>query len=181
MDNRCIDAHHHLWRYLSPGPAWMDEATEALRHDFLLHDLRTVTSEAGITGTIVVETERTVAETEWLSRVGASSDLICGVVGWAPLTIPGVVAELERIANLPKMKAIRHPIHDEPNDQFVLREDFNRGIAELKHFDLGYEILIFEKHLPQAVQFVDRHPNYSYSGAHTLVSSNTPHRYAGAS
>jgi L-fuconolactonase len=32
------------------------------------------------------------------------------------------------------MKAIRHPLHDEPDDQFVLRDDFNRGIAALKRF-----------------------------------------------
>jgi hypothetical protein len=65
-------------------------------------------------------------------------------------------SELKRIAALPKMKAVRHPIHDEPDDQFVLRDDFNRGIAELKQFDLGYDLLIFEKHLPQTIEFVDR-------------------------
>ena len=158
MDNRCIDAHHHLWRYLPPGPAWMGDGMEVLRRDFLIDHLRIATAEAGITGTIVVETERTVAETEWLSSVAASSDLICGVVGWAPLATPGAISELERIASLPKMKAVRHPIQDEPDDQFVLREDFNRGIAQLKQFDLKYDILIFEKHLPQTVRFVDRHP-----------------------
>jgi L-fuconolactonase len=57
------------------------------------------------------------------------------------------------------MKAIRHPIHDEPDDHFVLREDFNRGIAALKRFDLRYDLLVFEKHLPQTIQFVDRHPD----------------------
>jgi L-fuconolactonase len=159
MDFACIDAHQHLWRYLPPGPAWMARGMEALQRDFLLNDLRAVTTDAGVTGTIVVETERTTAETEWLSKVASSDNLICGVVGWAPLTTANVASELERIAALPKMKAVRHPIHDEPDDQFVLRDDFNRGIAELKRFDLRYDILIFEKHLPQTIQFVDRHPD----------------------
>jgi L-fuconolactonase len=159
MDFACIDAHQHLWRYLPSGPAWMADGMEALQRDFLLNDLRTVTAEAGVTGTIAVETERTTAETNWLSKVASSDDLICGVVGWAPLTTADVASELERIAALPKMKAVRHPIHDEPDDQFVLRDDFNRGIAELKRLDLGYDILIFEKHLPQTIQFVGRHPD----------------------
>jgi L-fuconolactonase len=159
MSNARIDAHHHLWRYLPPGPAWMADGMEGLRRDFLIEDLRAVTAEAGVTGTIVVETERTVQETGWLSQVAASDDLIRGVVGWAPLTSPAVVAELERIASLPKMKAIRHPIHDESDDQFVLRDDFNRGVAALKQFDLRYDILIFERHLPQTIEFVDRHPD----------------------
>ena len=159
MSKARIDAHHHLWRYLPPGPAWMADGMEGLRRDFLIEDLRAVTAEVGVTGTIVVETERTVEETGWLSQAAASDDLIRGVVGWAPLTSPAVVAELERIASLPKMKAIRHPIHDESDDQFVLRDDFNRGVAALKQFDLRYDILIFERHLPQTIQFVDRHPD----------------------
>jgi L-fuconolactonase len=159
MSDAPIDAHHHLWRYLPPGPAWMADGMEGLRRDFLIEDLRAVTAEVGVTGTIVVETERTVEETGWLSQVAASDDLIRGVVGWAPLTSPAVVAELERIASLPKMKAIRHPIHDESDEQFVLRDDFNRGVAALKQFDLRYDILIFERHLPQTIQFVDRHPD----------------------
>jgi L-fuconolactonase len=137
----------------------MGDGMEGLRRDFLIDDLRVITAEAGVTGTIVVEAERTLEETEWLSRVAASGDLICGVVGWAPLTTPAVISELEHIASLPKMKAIRHPIHDEADDLFVLRNDFNRGIAALKRFDLRYDILIFEKHLAQTIQLVDRHPN----------------------
>jgi L-fuconolactonase len=157
--NICIDAHQHLWRYLPPGPAWMADGMEGLRRDFLLGDLRAITAEAGVTGTIVVEAERTIEETAWLSQVAASDDLICGVVGWAPLTSPAVISALERIASLPKVKAIRHPLHDEPDDQFMLRDDFNRGIAALKRFDLRYDILIFERHLSQTIQFVDRHPD----------------------
>lgn len=159
MSKGCIDAHQHLWRYRPPGPAWMGEGMECLRHDFLIDDLRDLIVKAGVIGTIVVETERTSEETEWLSNVAASENLICGVVGWAPLTSPDTISELERVASLPKMKGVRHPIHDEPDDQFILREDFNRGVAELRQFNLTYDILIFEKHLPQAIEFVDRHPN----------------------
>jgi len=137
----------------------MGDGMQALRRNFLIDDLRVVTADAGVTGTVVVESERTIAETEWLSSVAASDGLVCGVVGWAPLTRADVGSQLERIASLPKMKGMRHPIHDEPDDHFVLRPDFNRGIAALKEFSLSYDILIYEKHLPQTIQFVDRHPN----------------------
>jgi L-fuconolactonase len=162
MKMECIDAHHHLWRYRPPGPPWMGDGMEVLRRDFLIQDLRAVTAEAGITHTIVVEAERTIAETECLSSIATSDSLICGVVGWAPLLDAAITPELERIASLPKMKGIRHPIHDEPDDRFLLRDDFNRGIAALKEFRLKYDILIYEKHLPQTIQFVDRHPNQTF-------------------
>jgi L-fuconolactonase len=137
----------------------MTDGMENLRRDFLIGDLRTVIAEAGVTGTIVVETERTVEETLWLSQVAAAEGLIRGVVGWAPLTSSGVALDLERAASSPKLRAIRHPIHDEPDDYFVLRDDFNRGIAALNQYDLRYDILVFERHLPQTIQFVDRHPD----------------------
>jgi len=159
MGSVCIDAHQHLWRYLPPGPGWMGDGMDGLRRDFLIEDLRAITAEAGVTGTIVVETARSIEETIWLSKVAASSALICGVVGWTPLITPTVIPELERIASLPKMKAIRHPLQDEADDLFVLRNDFNNGIAALKRFDLRYDILIFEKHLAQTIQLVDRHPD----------------------
>jgi L-fuconolactonase len=159
MDNEFIDAHHHLWRYIPPGQPWMSDGMEVLRRDFLVEDLRAAATGVGITGTIVVEAERSLEETLWLSEIAANDDLIRGVVGWAPLTHPEIASELEHLAHLPKLRGIRHPIHDEADDQFVLREDFNRGIAALKQFDLSYDILIFEKHLPQTIQFVDRHPD----------------------
>jgi len=159
MDTGFIDAHHHLWRYIPPGQSWMSDGMEVLRRDFLVDDLRGAITGVGITGTIVVEAERSIEETLWLSKIAANDDLIRGIVGWAPLTHPEIASELEQLAQLPKLRGIRHPIHDEPDDQFLLREDFNRGIAALKQFNLRYDILIFERHLPQTIQFVDRHPD----------------------
>ena len=44
----------------------------------------------------------------------------------------------------------------------MLRDDFNRGVSLLKNFDLQYDILIFERHLSQTIDFVDRHPNQRF-------------------
>jgi L-fuconolactonase len=54
---------------------------------------------------------------------------------------------------------MRHVLHDEADDNYMLRDDFNAGVAQLHRFGLRYDILIFEKHLPQTIQFIDRHPN----------------------
>lgn len=159
MSNVRIDAHHHLWRYTPPGQSWMAGGMDILRRSFLVEDLREVATTAGVTGTIVVEQERSIDETLWLSETAANNSFIRGVVGWAPLTSHNTAAILENLASLPKLKAVRHPIHDEPDDEFVLRKDFNSAVALLKDFKLGYDILIFEKHLPQIIGFVDRHPN----------------------
>jgi L-fuconolactonase len=157
MVHACIDAHHHLWRYVPEEYPWMDASMGALRRDFLEDDLYTVTQAAGITGTVAVQARQIVDETEWLSRIAEKSDLIRGVVGWAPLVNPDVDRLLERLAALPKIKAFRHVLHDEPDDFYILRDDFNRGVSQLRKLGLRYDLLIFEKHLPQTIEFVDRH------------------------
>ncbi|WP_433975704.1 amidohydrolase family protein [Tunturiibacter lichenicola] len=154
-----IDAHHHLWRYRHPGPAWMTDELSQFRRDIGLDELHEVTTPSGITGTVVVEVERTSEETRWLASTAGSDDLILGVVGWVDLTDPSVFAEMEQLAELPKLRGVRHPIHDEPDPNFILRDDFNRGIAALHGLGLTYDLLIFEDHLPQTVKFVDLHPD----------------------
>jgi L-fuconolactonase len=83
-----------------------------------------------------------------------------GVVGWVPLAQGAAVKpHLERFAADRKLRGVRHVIHDEPDDRYILRADFNDGVRALGAFGLPYDILIFEKHLPAAIEFVDRHPN----------------------
>jgi len=53
-------------------------------------------------------------------------------------------------------------LQDEPDDNYILRDDFNRGIGELRRYNLTYDILIFERHLPQTIRFVDQHPNQKF-------------------
>jgi L-fuconolactonase len=153
-----IDAHHHLWKYSAESYPWISDAMGAIRRDFLIEDLENTLLEEGITGAVTVQARQTLAETEWLLELADANDIILGVVGWVPLQNPAVRQDLERFSGSTKLKAVRHVVHDEPDDFFILREDFNRGVGLLHEFNLRYDILIFESHLPQTIEFVDRHP-----------------------
>lgn len=136
----------------------MSDKMDVLRRDYVHDDLSAVTTAAGVTGTVVVQAQQTIAETKWLLSLAEGSKLIRGVVGWVPLVDAKVEASLEELAQQPKLRAVRHILHDEADDRYMLREDFNRGIACLEPLDLRYDLLIFERHLPQTIEFVDRHP-----------------------
>lgn len=155
---KCIDAHHHLWRYKAADFPWMGEGMEVLRRDYLTNDLEEVAHGAGVSGTIAVQARQSIEETEWLSDLASRSPLIQGVVGWAPLVDANIAPQLERFATLPKIKGMRHILHDEADPLYMLREDFQRGLSLLKNYGLRYDLLIFESHLPQAIALVDRHP-----------------------
>jgi L-fuconolactonase len=108
---------------------------------------------------VSVQARQSLLETRWLLDFAGRHNFIRGVVGWVELVSPQVIAQLENFAANPRLKSVRHVVQGEPDDNFILRGDFNRGIRELKRFGLAYDILIFERHLPQTIRFVDAHPD----------------------
>jgi L-fuconolactonase len=156
-----IDAHHHLWKYSPEGYGWINDAMTALRRDFQPVDLAEVTQAAGVEGTVVVQASQTLEETLWLLDLAEQSELIRGVVGWVPFA-GNVEDALGQFEERTKLKGLRHVVHDEPDENYILREDFNRGIRALEKTGLVFDILIFERHLPQTIEFVDRHPNQRF-------------------
>jgi L-fuconolactonase len=153
-----IDAHHHFWKYTAKDYGWIDETKARIRRDFGPVDLKQEIDAAAIDGVVSVQARQTPDENDFLLGYAAENDFVKGVVGWVPLIDAGVGKDLQKLAKRPKLKGVRHVLHDEQDDRYMLRDDFNRGIAMLKDFNLVYDILIFEKHLPQTIQFVDRHP-----------------------
>ena len=153
-----IDAHHHFWKYDPVEYGWINDAMAALRRDFLPADLKREMEAAGVDGVVSVQARQTLAETHWLLDLADRNEFIRGVVGWVPLVSPDVAKDLAEFAGRAKLKAVRHVLQDEPDDGYVLREDFNAGVRALQPLGLAYDILIYERHLPQAVRFVDRHP-----------------------
>ncbi|HEY0161062.1 MAG TPA: amidohydrolase family protein [Edaphobacter sp.] len=154
---RRIDAHHHLWKYSAEEYGWIDASMRELQRDFLPSDLIAEMRGAGIDGAMAVQARQTMQETRWLLDLADSHEAICGVVGWAPIAADNFGATLEELADRPKLKGLRHIAQAEP-DGFLLREDFNRGIAALRGTELVYDVLVYERQLPQAIEFADRHP-----------------------
>ena len=158
-----IDAHHHLWKYSTAEYGWISPEMRVIKRDFLPEDLEELMHYFGIEGTVAVQARQTIEETEWLLGLAAQHPLIRGVVGWAPLTDgAGVKKHLEKFAANKRLRGIRHVIQDEADPRYILRRDFNDGVRELRAFGLRYDILIFERHLPAAIEFVDRHPNQTF-------------------
>lgn len=154
-----IDAHHHLWNYTPDEFSWISNGMELLRRDYLLDDLKPLMHENGVEGLIAVQARQSIEETDWLLELAARNNCLRGIVGWVPLTDPEVGSTLERLAATEKMCGVRHILQDEPDDDYMLREDFNAGISQLTRYALSYDILIFERHLPQTLKLVDRHPD----------------------
>ena len=135
---------------------------EVLRRDYLPDELRPLLKAIGFGGTIAVQARQMLEETEWLLKLADEHDLIKGVVGWVGLRSPELHGQLERCAKHPKLAGVRHVLHDEQNDRFMLLPEFRRGIAQLREFGLTYDLLLFPKHLPVAVKLVTEFPSQPF-------------------
>lgn len=157
-----IDSHQHFWVINDTDYVWMTDAHDTIRRDFLPDDLEPLLDAAGIDGTVAVQARQMVEETAWLLELARLHPRIRGVVGWVPLCDRAGEPWLERFAADPRLVGVRHVVHDEPDDFFILRADFDEGVRRLAHHGLVYDILIFARHLPQTITFVDRHPDQPF-------------------
>jgi L-fuconolactonase len=154
-----IDSHQHFWRYNEDEFSWINDQMSVIRKDFLPSDLKAELEGSGFKGSIAVQARQKLAETSWLLELATHHSFIRGVVGWVDLCSPELTKQLEMFSSNKKLVGVRHVIHDEPDDNFMLRSDFMKGMEQLRKYGLTYDILIFPKHLPNTLQLIKTFPD----------------------
>jgi len=158
-----IDAHQHFWNYNLEEFGWIDNRMDVLRRNYLPEDLSVELDKSGYSGSVVVQARQTKGETGWLLDLAEKFDFIKGVVGWVDLCqIDELKRELDKFTRSEKFVGVRHVIHDETDDNFMLRDDFLEGISCLKEYDLTYDLLLFPKHLTVAQIVVSMFPGQKF-------------------
>jgi L-fuconolactonase len=151
-----IDAHFHMWRWDARALDWITDDMGVLRRDFLAGDAEREWAASGVRGGVAVQARTSVAETEFLLAQQRGSSAILGVVGWVDLCAPDAGRVLERYAG--RLAGVRHVVQSEPDD-FLLRPDFQSGVALLDGLGMSYDILVYPRQLRAACAFADRNPD----------------------
>ncbi len=154
-----IDSHQHFWKYNPEEYEWINDDMQILKRDYLPEDLEPQIFKCGFHGTIAVQARQSIAETRWLLSLAQKNGFIKGVVGWVDLCSKQLEDQLTAFSSHTKFVGVRHVLQDERDNLFMLRDDFQKGIRLLKKFSLTYDILIFERQLPQIVDFVKLFPD----------------------
>ncbi len=157
-----IDSHHHFWDPTRREYPWMaGDALAPIRRPFGPGDLRPLLGDNGVDQTILVQTVSSVDETREFLETAATSDFVAGVVGWVDLTSPAVDQVLASLVG-DLLVGIRHQVHDEPDPEWLLREDVQRGIDAVGEAGLVYDLLVRPRELPAALETVKRHRDMSF-------------------
>lgn len=157
-----IDSHHHLWSYNPQEYGWMDESMSLLKRNYLPGDLEPELQAAGVGGTVVVQARQSLEETRWLLELADQHAFIQGVVGWFDMCAPDLVLQLKSFSHHPKLVGVRHVIHDEADDDFMLRSDFKTGMVYLGAYGLCYDLLLFPRHIQRASRLVRGFPRQRF-------------------
>ncbi|HEY3705493.1 MAG TPA: amidohydrolase family protein [Terracidiphilus sp.] len=157
-----MDAHQHFWQYDPVEYGWINEAMAGLRRDFLPQDLKPLLDDCGFDGCVAVQARQTLEETRWLLELAGRHHFIRGVVGWVDLRSAQLRAQLHEFTRNPRFVGVRHVVQDEPDDAFLLRADFRRGIAQLAEFGLAYDLLIYPRQLKPALKLAAEFPGQRF-------------------
>lgn len=157
-----IDAHQHFWIYEPRDYEWIDGSMAALQRDFLPSDLEPELRRCGFDGCVAVQARQSLEETRWLLELAEQFPFVRGVVGWVDLRASDLRETLQRLSVNSKLVGVRHIVQSEPDDRFMLRPDFLRGIAMLEEFGLAYDILIYARHLDVGAEFVSKFPRQRF-------------------
>jgi len=152
-----IDSHMHFWRYDAAEYAWIESSMAALQRDFMPEDAWGDMQRAGMDACVAVQVRQTLAETHWLLTLADEYPFIAGVVGWVDFRSADLDAQIESVKH-PKLVGVRHIVQAEPDD-FLQDDGFRRGIARLGRHGLAYDILIYARQFPAAVDFVTAFPD----------------------
>lgn len=160
MNNR-IDSHQHFWIFDPVRDSWIDDSMQKIQRDFLPEDLQPLLNENKFSGCVAVQASQSEEETNFLLDLASKNNFIKGVVGWVDLRAENISERLNHFSKYEKLKGFRHVVQGEADD-FMLRNDFRNGIAALKPFNYTYDILIFHRQLPAAIDLVNRFPDQPF-------------------
>ena len=157
-----LDAHQHFWKFDARRDAWITAEMAVLRRDFLPGDLRGELDAHGVDATIAVQAEQSDAETAFLLDLAARYRFIAAVVGWVDLRAADIDERLERLSHHSQLAGFRHIAQTEPDDRFLLRDDFVRGVSRLAAHGFTYDLLVYPRQLPAALELAAKLPQQAF-------------------
>ncbi|RYE62582.1 MAG: hypothetical protein EOO83_05300 [Oxalobacteraceae bacterium] len=152
-----IDAHQHFWRIADRTGQWPGPELEAIHRDFLPDDLRPLLDEAGVDGTVLVQTMETQADTQFMLDLADNHPFILGVVGWTDLKASDVQENIRQLASHSKLKGFRPMLQDMGDDRWIDDPALDVGIATMIEHDLVFDALVLPRHLAPLCNFARRH------------------------
>lgn len=150
-----LDSHQHFWEYDPKRQDWISEEMNRIRRNFRPADLYPLLQDAKMDGCIAVQAEESLRETDFLLDLADQHDWIVGVVGWADLKSDSLNELLDKYSDQAKLVGFREVLQSK-DPEYMLQEEFIRGVRNIGKRSYTYDILIFPQHLAASLDLVKK-------------------------
>ena len=157
-----IDTHVHIWDLMKVHYSWLQGDDSILGRNYLPAELYPQLSKVHVTSAVLVQAANNLEDTELMLSAASQNDWIKGVVGWVPLQDPSKTQALIENwkATNTYLKGIRHLIHNEANENWLLQDNVIESLKILAHHHITYDIVgVKEAHLKAAITIAEKIPN----------------------
>src|SRR6201990_1963453 len=140
---KLIDTHIHVWDLGQAEYSWLKDNPTTLNRNYEIGELEPQRIKAGITAGVLVQAANNWEDTAYMIRTAETRDWITGIVGWLPLKDPIVTAGIlaQQYGPDSYLKGVRHLIHDEPDEQWLLQDTVLESLGLLETFDIPYDLV----------------------------------------
>jgi L-fuconolactonase len=155
-----VDGHQHFWNLERNSLPWLRPEHEPIARTFGPEDLEPLLHAEGIAQTILVQSAGHDADTDYLFEVADGVEWIGAVVAWAPLAAPDRArARLDELAAHPKLRGVRHQIHDESDPHWLLQDTVLASLSLLEERGLVLELpAVHPRHLGDVPELAQSFP-----------------------
>ena len=153
-----IDAHQHFWSLATPGHEWPTSTEAAIHRDFGPADLIPQAHGLELKATVLVQSQPSDTDTDWILALAGRTPLVAAVVGWADLAAPSAPKRIAALAQAPKMRGLRPMLQSIEDTDWLLRNEVAPAIAAMQLHGLRFDALVQPRHLPMLARFADRWP-----------------------
>lgn len=160
-DQPYIDAHVHFWNPAVLDYPWLERVPQLLR-PMLPVDYPEAPGTGGAEKLVFVEgnprPDQGVEEARMIEGMAADDGRIAGIVALVDLTSRGRDAALDRLAELPRVRGIRHNIQGNP-DGFCLQPPYVEGVREVGRRGLTFDLCATHDQLGDVIRLVGLVPD----------------------
>jgi L-fuconolactonase len=159
-----IDSHHHIWWVANRPHAWSTpQLQRQLDRDFTPAELHGEMRQAGVDGTVLIQSLNDLQETQEYLDIAIATPWIRGVVGWVPLDNPmEVEAAIDVLRERGPLVGIRHLIKV-GEEASLLQPSFFQSLALLARAGLVFETIPIDPgQFEAALKIAEKFPGLTY-------------------
>ena len=136
-----VDTHLHIWDLERSEYAWLTPELGELYATFTPEQAQGELEAAGIDSAVLIQAEDSERDTDLMLEAAVRHLWIAGVVGWVQLDDPATAErQLDGRQAEPRLCGVRHLVHDDPRDDFLVLPAVRRSLRLLAERGLAFDV-----------------------------------------